>query len=350
MKGYKPGSGAAPPGPKTSGTGSGVGAGAATVAMMLLPLFEEPINNLLYDAGYMGYSRLSDGEMLLQLQKYDKKMIAHEKRINDEEQKAKNGGYWQNTAKFIGDTLSSMLPNEMDSDLRAFAALYRLSQNRGLIDSEGNLTDKGGKTEVPTAKVTRVTPTLENLKLALDKLNKSKSGSGESIVVPGVGVVVRGHNLGGLVHQDKYFDPEGSPMNQEEFSFAIQSVQRKLQRKQTEQSTEQTPETPTAPVSNVPLGRNDPFAPVTPETSVAPTISPTVEPQTAQVDPIPLRRSIPEQLPEPAPNVIYKRVGGQQNQSASLKTGSATDVPSIPSSNPDNFYTMYSQMNYNVVD
>ena len=77
---------------------------------------------------------------------------------------------------------------------------------------------------------------------------------------------------------------------------------------------------------------------------------PAVEPQTAQVNTLPIRRPIPEQLPEPAPNVIYRRVGGQQNQSTPLKSGSATDVPLIPSSNPDNFYTMYSKMNYNVVD
>ena len=83
---------------------------------------------------------------------------------------------------------------------------------------------------------------------------------------------------------------------------------------------------------------------------ITPINSRTVESQTAQVNPVPLRRPIPKELPEPAPNVIYRRVGGNQNQSASLKTGSATDVPLIPSSNPDNFYTMYSQMNYNVVE
>jgi len=27
----------------------------------------------------------------------------------------------------------------------------------------------------------------------------------------------------------------------------------------------------------------------------------------------------------------------------------ATQVPNIPSSNPDNFYALYSQLNYNVV-
>ena len=49
--------------------------------------------------------------------------------------------------------------------------------------------------------------------------------------------------------------------------------------------------------------------------------------------------------------VIYKRVasGGGAQMQQPLKTGSATDVPLIASSNPSNFYTMYSQMEYGVV-
>ena len=49
--------------------------------------------------------------------------------------------------------------------------------------------------------------------------------------------------------------------------------------------------------------------------------------------------------------VIYKKVrgaGGGMGQ-VPLKTGSATDVPLIASANPSNFYTMYSQLLYNVV-
>jgi hypothetical protein len=64
--------------------------------------------------------------------------------------------------------------------------------------------------------------------------------------------------------------------------------------------------------------------------------------------------SSPSFIPGPAaaaqPQIIYKRVpSSAQGQGSPLKSGSATDVPSIPSSNPDNFYTLYSQMNYNVV-
>lgn len=54
--------------------------------------------------------------------------------------------------------------------------------------------------------------------------------------------------------------------------------------------------------------------------------------------------------PEPKPNIIY----ASSNPSSPppqqpLKSGPASDVPYIPSSNPDNFYTLYSQINYNVV-
>jgi len=50
--------------------------------------------------------------------------------------------------------------------------------------------------------------------------------------------------------------------------------------------------------------------------------------------------------------VIYKKVGGAGRGAGdqSLKSGSATDVPLIASANPSNFYTMYSQIVYNVVN
>ncbi len=63
-------------------------------------------------------------------------------------------------------------------------------------------------------------------------------------------------------------------------------------------------------------------------------------------------------MPAPGPvsgggntTVIYKKVGssGGQMQGQPLKSGSATDVPLIASADPSNFYTMYSQLLYNVV-
>ena len=55
--------------------------------------------------------------------------------------------------------------------------------------------------------------------------------------------------------------------------------------------------------------------------------------------------------PEPTPNIIYKRVGSsaQQMSGAAPTGGSVNEVPAISASNPDNFYVLYSQVNYNVV-
>ena len=55
--------------------------------------------------------------------------------------------------------------------------------------------------------------------------------------------------------------------------------------------------------------------------------------------------------PEPKPTIIYQKTSSQQSApgSAPLKTGSATNVPSIASSNFDNMYTLYSQASYNVI-
>jgi hypothetical protein len=55
--------------------------------------------------------------------------------------------------------------------------------------------------------------------------------------------------------------------------------------------------------------------------------------------------------PEPTPNIIYRRVGSsaQQTSGAAPTGGSVNEVPAISASNPDNFYVLYSQVNYNVV-
>ena len=54
--------------------------------------------------------------------------------------------------------------------------------------------------------------------------------------------------------------------------------------------------------------------------------------------------------PEPKPNIVYAPSGPSASpQQQPLSTGPASDVPFIPSSNVDNFYVLYSQVNYNVV-
>ena len=56
--------------------------------------------------------------------------------------------------------------------------------------------------------------------------------------------------------------------------------------------------------------------------------------------------------PEPKPNVVMmSSLGGGQPQEPQMTSsgGAASDVPAISSSNPSNFYTLYSQVSYNVV-
>lgn len=58
-------------------------------------------------------------------------------------------------------------------------------------------------------------------------------------------------------------------------------------------------------------------------------------------------------LPEVKPTVVMAKTSSGQSSAPSNQTsstgGSANSVPAISSSNPENFYTLYSQINYNVV-
>jgi hypothetical protein len=67
-------------------------------------------------------------------------------------------------------------------------------------------------------------------------------------------------------------------------------------------------------------------------------------------------KSVPKGMPnvgpaaKPKPNVVIAAAPSQNRQSGPAKSSApATQVPNIPSSNPDNFYALYSQLNYNVV-
>jgi hypothetical protein len=53
--------------------------------------------------------------------------------------------------------------------------------------------------------------------------------------------------------------------------------------------------------------------------------------------------------PELKPNIVYASSGSSNPQQQPLKTGPASDVPFISSSNSDNFYALYSQINYNII-
>jgi hypothetical protein len=71
----------------------------------------------------------------------------------------------------------------------------------------------------------------------------------------------------------------------------------------------------------------------------------------AQVQPLPKPTQNVGELAEPAPNVIMMPSGQSNTQQSSMSQAptNGTDTPLISSSNPDNFYVLYSQLNYNVV-
>jgi hypothetical protein len=73
----------------------------------------------------------------------------------------------------------------------------------------------------------------------------------------------------------------------------------------------------------------------------------------AQIQGVPTQIPQVGELPEPKPNIIYASSGSSQQQGSQMNqtpsNGPLTDVPLIRSSNPDNFYTLYSYSCYNVV-
>ena len=95
------------------------------------------------------------------------------------------------------------------------------------------------------------------------------------------------------------------------------------------------------------------------EINITPEEGNQVSPQPSQVNikPLPAQTNrVSTQVnvgpaPAPAPNVVYKRIASsaQQRSGAAPTGGSVNQVPAISASNPDNFYVLYSQVNYNVV-
>ena len=102
-------------------------------------------------------------------------------------------------------------------------------------------------------------------------------------------------------------------------------------------ATTATSTTPTSPVTTTTAAETS-SKPSTPEITPA---------QTTKIQTLPFNIG-PE--PEPKPNIVYASSGSSTPpQEQPMSTGVASDVPAIPSSNSDNFYTLYSQINYNVV-
>jgi hypothetical protein len=115
-------------------------------------------------------------------------------------------------------------------------------------------------------------------------------------------------------------------------------------------STPVATSTPTSAESSKPApvpSSTLPLVPAPAETSSKPSIPIITPAETSKVPTLPFNVG-PE--PEPKPNIIYTSSGSPTPPPQQpLKSGPASDVPAIPSSNPDNFYTLYSQINYNVV-
>jgi hypothetical protein len=97
-----------------------------------------------------------------------------------------------------------------------------------------------------------------------------------------------------------------------------------------------------------------PKGPTTPSVSSAPAET-SSKPPTPEITPAQTTKmqTVPFNIgpePEPKPNIVYAPSSSSSPPPQQpLKSGPASDVPAIPSSNPDNFYTLYSQINYNVV-
>jgi hypothetical protein len=99
--------------------------------------------------------------------------------------------------------------------------------------------------------------------------------------------------------------------------------------------------------------------PASSSTSSTPAVTPAGTPGPIRIPGVPYAGGIQAQsqqkpnvsnISEPPPDVVYLR--SDQKQQASTVSGNIptlTDVPLIPSANPDNFYAVYAQLNYNVV-
>lgn len=81
-----------------------------------------------------------------------------------------------------------------------------------------------------------------------------------------------------------------------------------------------------------------------------PVIPPTTSSEKAKITPAPAPSNPISPPPESKPTIVYASSLSQpQRGQVPSKPGPLTDIPLIPSSNVDNFYSLYSQTHYNVV-
>ena len=109
------------------------------------------------------------------------------------------------------------------------------------------------------------------------------------------------------------------------------------------------------PSKETPKSAETSSKPSTTPTSVPPPAETSSKPSKPEITPAQTTKmqTVPFNIgpePEPKPNVVYAPSGSSApQQQIPMSTGPASDVPFIASSNTDNFYTLYSQINYNVV-
>jgi hypothetical protein len=109
------------------------------------------------------------------------------------------------------------------------------------------------------------------------------------------------------------------------------------------QDFDQPPLYGTANVSNAAEGKTS-----TEQAQVTPSVStPVIQPATLTTPPKQQPQVGP--LPEPKPEITAINAAQQQQATPPPSQNVKTDVPFIRSSNPDNFWVLYSQVNYNVV-
>lgn len=100
---------------------------------------------------------------------------------------------------------------------------------------------------------------------------------------------------------------------------------------------------------NIPSTEIPANASISPAASSTQTTTTISAQQTALQPPPPEARNL-NPPSEPTPDVVYVQSGSQQGATVTpAQSAPLTDVPLISSSNPDNFYTLYAQLNYNVV-
>lgn len=94
------------------------------------------------------------------------------------------------------------------------------------------------------------------------------------------------------------------------------------------------------------MSQATPMAQTTKESVVPAQMTPSAEMTAPPKEPVKVG-----QLPEPNPSVTMIKTSSSMNQQSNIPitSGALTDVPLINSANPDNFYVLYSQLNYNVV-